>query len=142
MNLYQNIYKPESEQAIAYENFIESYVKDSKKLSLSLIGVGKQISNIVYPNGLFGENGLKKCLKYSRKQYSYIKGYSKIFDQSNIEKYSVKIKNIVDKIKSSEGIIFIYSEYIYSGIIPLALALEHCGYQKFSDLLNEKKKKK
>ena len=143
MNLYQNIYKPESEQAIAYENFIESYVKDSKKLSLSLIGVGKQISNIVYPNGLFGENGLKKCLKYSRKQYSYIKGYPKMFDQSNIEKYSVKIKNIVDKIKSSEGIIFVYSEYIYSGIIPLALALEHCGYQKFSgNLLNEKEKEK
>ena len=31
----------------------------------------------------------------------------------------------------------------HSGIIPLALALEHCGYQKFSgNLLNEKEKEK
>ena len=30
----------------------------------------------------------------------------------------------------SEGIIFVYSKYIKSGILPLALALEYNGYQK------------
>ena len=45
---------------------------------------------------------------------------------------SVKIKNIINNIKSSEGIVFIYSDYIWSGGVPLAIALEHIGFSKFN----------
>ena len=141
MKLYNNIFKDGGEQHKTYENFVSSLAKE-KKLSLSLTNMGKQISNISYPNNLSGENGFNKCMVFS-KQYSYHKGYPKIFDEENIENYSTKIKKIIEKVKSSEGIIFIYSEYIYSGIIPLALALEHCGYHRLSgNLLDEKEKDK
>jgi len=142
INLYNNVFKEGGEQYNTYENFVGS-LTEGNKLSLSLTNIGKQISNISYPNNLYGENGLQKCMVFSKKQYSYQKGYPKIFDEENIEDYSTKIKKIVEKVKSSEGIIFIYSEYLSSGIIPLAMALEHCGYHKLSgNLLDEKEKDK
>ena len=52
--------------------------------------------------------------------------------------FSSKIHSIVKGIQKSEGIVFIYSEYLSSGIIPVALALEHAGYGKYggNDMLN------
>ena len=32
----------------------------------------------------------------------------------------------------TEGIIFIYSDYIFSGILPMAIALEHIGFGKYN----------
>ena len=54
------------------------------------------------------------------------------------------MKNIIDNIKGSDGIIFIYSEYIWAGAVPMALALEHIGFNKYGgqDLLNYDKKGK
>ena len=53
-------------------------------------------------------------------------------------------KKILDNIQDSEGIIFIYSQFIDAGIIPLALALEHHGYKRYGNnqLLNSSNKVK
>ena len=59
--------------------------------------------------------------------------FGEILNSSNIEKYSPKIKLLTNYIKNSEGIILIYSKYIYSGILPIALALEHLGYNKYNN---------
>ncbi len=32
----------------------------------------------------------------------------------------------------TEGIVFIYSDYIFSGILPMAIALEHIGFEKYN----------
>ena len=47
-----------------------------------------------------------------------------------IGKYSSKIKSILDNILNSDGITFIYSDFIWSGVLPIALALEQNGYKK------------
>ena len=66
-----------------------------------------------------------------------IKNYGRIFSQEEIGNYSVKIKSILDKIYNkesnhvSDGIILIYSQYIDSGLIPVALALEEMGFTRF-----------
>ena len=44
--------------------------------------------------------------------------------KENIGNYSSKIKKILDIIENSTGIVFIYSQFIYGGVLPLALALE------------------
>ena len=67
--------------------------------------------------------------------------YGEIFSKSNIGKYSPKIDKIVDYIDNSDGIVLVYSRYIFSGIIPLALCLEHQGYSKYGDKLMKKSKK-
>ena len=68
---------------------------------------------------------------------STLDNYGKIFSREKIGKYSAKIKCILDKIvnpetgKVSEGIILIYSQYIDSGLIPMALALEEMGFTRY-----------
>ena len=63
--------------------------------------------------------------------------YGKIFSREHIGKYSSKIKSILDNIvneetdKVSEGVILIYSQYIDSGLIPMALALEEMGFTRY-----------
>lgn len=57
---------------------------------------------------------------------------SRIFAPDNIGRYSAKIKNICDKIIQSDGIILVYSQYIDGGVVPIALALEECGFTRYS----------
>jgi hypothetical protein len=40
---------------------------------------------------------------------------------------------LIDNIINSEGIILIYSQYLDSGLIPLALALEEIGFTRYGD---------
>ncbi len=66
-----------------------------------------------------------------------------IFDKENLKVYSPKIDKIINYINNSKGIVFVYSRFLNSGIIPLAIALEHQGYSKYgsnSNILNQTKK--
>jgi hypothetical protein len=58
------------------------------------------------------------------------------FNVNTIGKYSCKIKSILDNINGSEGIVLIYSYYIVSGIVPIALALEEMGFDRYGDGVN------
>lgn len=106
-----------------------------------------QVSNIVYPvdnivddlNKTFGNNGFnnifvntaKKGVKYRYSSHCIAK-YGEILRYNNLEQYAPKIKAIIDYIKSSKGIVFIYSNYYGAGIKPLAIALEHIGFVKYN----------
>jgi superfamily II DNA or RNA helicase len=92
-----------------------------------------QISNICYPTREYGKAGLNSIFDITENPFAleYKANEKKIFSKENIGIYSAKIDYIVNKILNSEGIIFIYSFYIWSGIIPLALALEHRGFRRY-----------
>jgi len=102
----------------------------------------------VDPHQLTGKVGLERMMSFLDSKSPPIKGefeyrpstmktYGKIFSQSEIGKYSAKIKSVLDKIynpnskRVSDGIILIYSQYIDSGLIPVALALEEMGFTRF-----------
>jgi superfamily II DNA or RNA helicase len=105
--------------------------------------------NMTYPgfregeniNEYFGKDGLKNYMKFKkttesqglpREDFEYKSENSeKIFSTENIGNYSAKIKNICSSIKKSKGIILIYSNYIDSGVIPVALALEQMGFSRY-----------
>ena len=59
--------------------------------------------------------------------------YGRIFSVDQIGNYSAKIKTILDNIVNSEGVILIYSQYLDSGLIPMALALEELGFTRYGD---------
>lgn len=90
---------------------------------------------------LLGSEGLKRCMKWkettnppTRNNFEYKNDdFGKIFSPENIGKYSGKIKNIVDNIYNSDGIILIYSQFIDGGVIPMALALESIGFTRFGN---------
>ena len=61
---------------------------------------------------------------------------SSIFSKDNIDKYRSKINRIIEQVENSSGICLIYSQYIYSGLIPIACALEERGYNNNSKKIN------
>ena len=84
-------------------------------------------------NNILNNKKVNKKLKYS------FKNLKNFFELESIKKYSTKIYNIVKNINQSKGIVFVYSQFINSGIIPLALALESQGYKKYDTSLFDKK---
>lgn len=101
-----------------------------------------QISSVYYPvgnisgisnkfNEVFSVVQVKPHLNLRYKpKYS---DENELFSEENIGTYAPKIKSIVDCANKSEGIVLIYSEYIYAGVIPICLALESQGYNKFGN---------
>jgi hypothetical protein len=100
-----------------------------------------QLSNVYFPVNkksdelIVGRNAVRKLFDESsnKKQYSltYKDNSIRIFDQDNLHIYAPKINTILDYIKNAEGIVVVYSKYIYSGLIPMALALESVGFNRF-----------
>ena len=108
-----------------------------------------QISNIVYPvsnlndpfllkktYGVQGFNNVfintaKKGLRYKYNNEVLLK-YGEILSYNKIENYAPKMKRMLDYVINSQGIVFIYTNYYPSGILPLAIALEHIGFTKYN----------
>ena len=79
----------------------------------------------------YGANGLKNSLNRKGKTFSYKKNSVPFFDKDFIKGYSCKMASILDAIDNSDGIVFIYTNFVDSGIVPLQLMLEHNGYKRF-----------
>jgi hypothetical protein len=102
------------------------------------------------PHLLTGRQGIERMMNFvdeksppEKGNYEYKKStldkYGRIFSQELIGKYSSKIKCILDNIfypktgYVSKGVILIYSQYIDSGLIPMALALEEMGFTRYGE---------
>jgi hypothetical protein len=126
----------------------ESVEKNSSLTSISSVKGGAKI--LIDPHDLTGKKGLDRMMNYvdektppQKGDFEYkkstIDNYGKIFSQELIGKYSWKIKSILDNIfnpdtqKVSDGIILIYSQFIDSGLIPVALALEEMGFTRYGE---------
>jgi len=107
-------------------------------------------NHFIDPHDLTGKKGLERMMDFidekspsEKGSYEYTKNtiqkYGKIFSRPQISNYSIKIKSILDSIYNpetnnvSEGIILIYSQYIDSGLIPMALALEEMGFTRYGE---------
>jgi len=99
----------------------------------------------IIKNEITGKKGLENIMIYNSTPRSYeykestLRDYGRIFQQDKIGLYSNKIKNICDCIYNpqtnqvGEGIILIYSQYLDSGLIPVALALEEMGIKRYKN---------
>lgn len=98
------------------------------------------VSNIVYPNELYGHRGWSSYfsdsqgsgdgIKYRTFTWKGDKDHKRvddIFGANNFLNYAPKMAKIVDTVQKSEGINFIYSRYVRAGILPIAIALERQG---------------
>jgi hypothetical protein len=92
-----------------------------------------QPMNIVYDTAL-GEKGFNTFFTRTDNtnilNVKYNKSYLNALypDNEHLGKYSAKLLNICNILKNTKGIVVIYSGYIWSGIIPMAVALEHMGF--------------
>jgi hypothetical protein len=138
-------------QEVAYEKIIDDIYdkyKDSDDFEhLESLGYNQllrpiQSLIITYPEGdrfLTSEDGLNYAMKYksNKSEFEYKQNeLNGMFKYENIGNYSSKIKAILDCILESKGIVLIYSQYIYGGILPMALALEELGFKRYGDAAN------
>ena len=104
--------------------------------------------NMVYPtddssdDGLkIGKRGLSNVMNFKevhtdnkpqRYNFEYKSNkYGRIFNKSELYKYSAKIAKICDMVRNSVGIVMVYSQYIDGGAVPMALALEEMGFTRY-----------
>ena len=94
-----------------------------------------QPMNIVYEDTV-GEKGFNTFFSRNENTTSLNVRYNKNYDNGlfpdgkHLDKYSGKFLNICNIIKNTTGIVVIYSGYIWSGIVPIAVALEHMGFDR------------
>ena len=91
------------------------------------------------PDYMIGESGLLSVVNLVSNnpiKYKYNQSFDHFFRRENLSTYSAKLSTIIDCIASSEGIVMIYSQYINSGVIPIALALEELGLTRYLDSEN------
>ena len=149
------------EQNKAYNYIIDKTKEQKPILNEKRLGIqytvidGPQQSlNMIYPHpdldkenvdikSLYGITGLRRTMLYDKdtlKDFSYNKKISDKFgrlfsseggDESPLKKYSAKIYSIMENVKKSKGIVLIYSTYVAGGCIPIALALEELGFQRY-----------
>ena len=125
-------------------------LKEKRKgIQYTLIDGLSQSLNFIYPSNdfdsgdieyreLYGKQGLSRIMNTTNsmsKNFEYDEDikekYGKIFTKNEIGKYSSKISKIINTINNSEGITIIYSQYIYGGCVPIALALEELGMKRY-----------
>lgn len=150
IRVYLNTLEQESPQYLVYKNIIKTAgeenetFEDMDKFGYNILKSPLESLNISYPmddpedNPLsyVGINGFKNTFKYVNKhQVDYhphiLKKYGRVLDQTNLHKYSTKISSICKSILNSEGIVIIYSQYLPSGILPIAIALEEMGFTRY-----------
>ena len=93
-----------------------------------------QPMNIVYDDdiGAKGFSNFFSKIKNDPIELKYNEGYMNALlpDEEHLGKYSGKFLNICNFIRKSKGIVVIYSRFLLSGIIPIAVCLEHLGYTR------------
>jgi hypothetical protein len=130
---------PQASDGDAEEGDAEEEDKDKKKRTsdvLSKLSQLMQASNVVFPrreeggrgnsNGSFDE--VFERAKGSRLHVSYRKGVAPFLSAPHISKWAPKLHAIVSRVKTCQGVAMVYSRFIWSGLVPLAIALEHAGF--------------
>lgn len=98
-----------------------------------------QVSNIDWPSGddAVGDEAMRACLamteKKGRRRYAYqpraVAKHGRFLGAARLGEHAPKMHAIVEYVRSSTGVVYVYSQFLSAGIIPLALALEHAGVQ-------------
>ena len=125
-----------AEKMIYYSNNIVEVVQN---INIEEINLLVNIKTIV------GKSAINNIMTYqesqapkSRYDYKFKPEFlkntpSNMFEYDNIGKYSFKIKAIIDSLMGSQGPVIVYSQFIDSGLIPIALALEAMGFTRYGN---------
>jgi hypothetical protein len=105
----------------------------------------EEINALVDIKTIVGKSAINNIMTYqetqapkSRFNYNFKSEFFKnmpinMFDYDVIGKYSFKIKAVIDSLLGSQGPVIVYSQFIDSGLIPIALALEAKGFTRYGN---------
>ena len=91
-----------------------------------------QIGNFTYPNERFGKEGWEEYFREDKRTVEWRSDMSidDVFGPAALANHGPKIAKILDTVKTSKGINFIYSRYVQPGALPVCIALERAGYTR------------
>lgn len=90
-----------------------------------------QAQNIIFPpEGDFGSGGFNRAFRVRKDSVDYATD-TRFLEPRWITEYAPKLASVVDRVISCEGVSIVYSRFISSGLVPLAIALEHRGFRRF-----------
>ncbi len=105
---------------------------------------GFESMNIVYEDQI-GKTGFNNIFEKTKNNSLSVKYRNEeILSEKLLPKYANKISILLNNIKKSNGIIIVYSRFLWAGIIPCAIALEHIGYSRYgvkNNILNNGKER-
>ena len=113
-----------------------SYLKSKKTIEAQQNNFGDlQATNIVYENAIGSEGFNNFFVKIGEKdqlEVRYNAKYKNALSPSpdKLGLYSSKFLQIANIIKNTNGVIVIYSRFVWSGVIPFAIILEHMGFSR------------
>jgi len=99
----------------------------------------QELSNIVYPidknlNCLFSTEGFQLAFttikEHEKYQYKYFN--PNFLKEDNLYQYSTKFYHILQNVKKSPGISFIYLEHLETGVYTMSMILEEAGYEPYN----------
>jgi len=100
-----------------------------------------QGANVCYPSAdgrtfKVGKEGFKMTFseadKLSPLQVEYATPAQPLYpDAENLGSHGAKILRVAELLGKTKGIALVYSQFIWGGVVPLAVALEHMGYQRY-----------
>lgn len=129
--------------------FTQEGLSDYRTLVARLIGASGlrlgasdglvQAGNFFFPSGIgatpetrIREQGFKNVFSETKepKQYRLNPGVpTNWLHEGELQKYSPKCDKILQRLRTTEGVSFIYSRFVFSGALSIALALEANGYE-------------
>jgi Helicase conserved C-terminal domain/Type III restriction enzyme, res subunit len=115
--------------------------KGERQRSAHVLQAGLEICNVVFPSGVpgaprHGREALLNCmdiLSTKPLRMAYRPNVPRFLAPAHLPTYAPKMHAIVQRILSARGIVFVYSRFIWMGLIPLALALEHAGFERLNE---------
>jgi DUF2075 family protein len=85
---------------------------------------------VIIKENYFDKNGKQSIKDPIELKYTEAYKNALLPDEEHLGKYSGKFLNVCNFIRNSKGIVVIYSRFLLSGIIPIAISLEHLGYSR------------
>jgi len=134
-----------SVQWTVYQKFFETRKEEGNYFDT----VGLQVCNLVCVdninlqkedifaiNNYYGTKGFNNIINSDVKKNKVKLAFKndkvkELFELSNLHHISIKLQKIIQGIEKSKGICFVYSQFLWSGIFPMAIALELLGYSNY-----------
>lgn len=145
-------HKMKEQQQEIYNKIIDK-LKDTQKINMenmqtfgyTILQKPIESTIITYPGRKrVGKDGFNDIMSFevvnkplpNKLNYTYnedmLEKHGPFFKLNTLQNYSIKISSICNIVKKSNGVVLIYSQFIESGIIPIALALEEMGFSRYS----------
>jgi hypothetical protein len=103
---------------------------DARQPGNNAVPAGMQVSNVAFPGG-GGFDGAFASVAGG--QFEYRTGLPPFLSPGpkHIGAHAPKIAAVASRVAACQGVAMVYSRFVWAGLVPLAIALEHLGFERF-----------